>query len=124
MYRRAAARQSGRAAVPHPSAANGFGVSASGIADIQVSARTPNATTAAATIAMRPSLSVSRANTIAPITARHSVTVIQKRAGTRSELKPGRYISNAYGPRYMIGFPISVGAGPRLSSHMTNPATA
>ena len=73
---------------------------------------------------MRPSFSVSRANTIAPTTARHSVTVIQNRAGTRSELNPGRYISSAYGPRYMSGFPISVGAGPRLNSHMTNPATA
>ena len=109
---------------PHASAANGLGVAASGIAVIHVSASTPSATIAAAASLNRPSFSVSRANTIAPITARHNVTVIQKRAGTRSELKPGRYISSVYGPRYMNGLPISVGAGPRLKSHITNPATA
>ena len=47
------------------------------------------------------------------MTARHSVVIIQNRAGTRSALNPGNHISSAYGPRYMNGFPIREGAGYR-----------
>ena len=72
----------------------------------------------------RPRREARRSNRIPPITARQSVVIIQNRAGTRNALNPGNSISSAYGPRYMNGCPISVGAGPRLNSHVSTAASA
>ncbi len=105
-------------------ALNVFGASASGMAHIHVSAMIEIETIAASASLLSPILEARRSKTTAPTTARHSVVIIQNRAGTRSELNPGRYISSAYGPRYMSGLPISVGDGPKLNSHMTKPASA
>jgi hypothetical protein len=76
----------------------------------------------AAAATKRRRRSWTRLTAMAATRLRHASAIVQNRAGTRSPSKPGSRMSHAYGACSSIGRFITVGSGPRASTHITNAA--